>query len=33
MELLVILGIVIVFEYATARWGYDSRDLTRFPER
>ena len=28
MELLFIVGIVLAFVYAAARWGYDSRDLT-----
>jgi hypothetical protein len=27
MELLLIVAIIVVFEYAAARWGYDSRDL------
>jgi hypothetical protein len=26
MELFVIVAIVLVFELAAARWGYDSRD-------
>ena len=29
MELLFIVAIVLAFEYAAARWGYDSRDLLR----
>jgi hypothetical protein len=27
MELLLIIAVIFVFEYAAARWGYDSRDL------
>jgi hypothetical protein len=26
VELLLILALVLAFEYAAARWGYDSRD-------
>jgi hypothetical protein len=26
MELLLILALVLVLDYAAARWGYDSRD-------
>ncbi len=33
MELLLILLLVVVFEYAAARWGYDSRDGFRFKKR
>lgn len=29
MELVLIVGIVLVFEYAAARWGADSRELLR----
>ena len=29
MELLVIVALVLIFEFAAARWGYDSRDLFR----
>jgi hypothetical protein len=26
MELLLILALVVIFEFAAVRWGYDSRD-------
>jgi hypothetical protein len=29
VELFFILAIVVAFEYAAARWGYDSRDAFR----
>ena len=29
MELLVIVAVVLIFELAAARWGFDSRDLFR----
>ena len=29
MEVLFIAAIVFIFEFAAARWGYDSRDLLR----
>ena len=29
MELLIIVAVVAIFEYAAARWGVDSRDLLR----
>lgn len=32
MELLVIVTVVLIFEFASARWGYDSRDLFRYRE-
>jgi len=27
MELVIIVALVLLFEFAAARWGYDSRDL------
>ena len=33
MELLVIVFVVALFEYAAARWGYDSRDDFRLLRR
>jgi hypothetical protein len=33
MELLFIVGVVIIFELAVARWGYDSRDGFRIFKR
>jgi hypothetical protein len=30
---LFILALVAIFEYAAARWGYDSRDSFRFYRR
>ena len=33
MELLLIVALVLLFEVAAARWGYDSRDLFRFNRR
>lgn len=33
MELVLIILLVLVFEYAAARWGYDSRDGFRFGKR
>jgi hypothetical protein len=33
MELLLIILLVLVFEYAAARWGYDSRDDFRLSKR
>ena len=30
MELLFIAAIVLAFEFAALRWGYDSRELLRF---
>ena len=32
MELLVIVAVVLLFEYAAVRWGYDSRDDFRVTE-
>jgi hypothetical protein len=33
MELLLIITVVIVFEFAAARWAYDSRDGFRIRRR
>ena len=33
MEIIVIVALVVAFEYAAARWGYDSRDGFRFKRR
>ena len=33
MELLLIITLVLLFELAAARWGYDSRDGFRFTNR
>jgi len=33
MELLVIVALVVVFEFAAARWSYDSRDGFNTPRR
>jgi hypothetical protein len=33
VELFVIVAIVLAFEYAAARWGFDSRDGFRFKRR
>ena len=33
MELLLIIALVLLFELAAARWGYDSRDGFRFSKR
>lgn len=33
MELLVIFALVVVLEYAAARWGHDSRDDFRLIKR
>lgn len=27
MELLVIVAVLLIFEFAAARWGFDSREL------
>jgi hypothetical protein len=33
MELLVVITLILVFEYAALRWGHDSRDSFRFTRR
>jgi hypothetical protein len=33
MELLLILALVLLLDYAAARWGYDSRDGFRSIDR
>jgi hypothetical protein len=33
MELLLIISVVLIFEFAAVRWGYDSRDDFRFIKR
>ena len=33
MELLLILLMIVIFDFAAARWGYDSRDGFRFNKR
>ena len=33
MELLIIIALVVIFEYAAVRWGHDSRDGFRFGKR
>jgi hypothetical protein len=33
MELLLIVALVLAFEFAAARWGADSRDAFRFFDR
>jgi hypothetical protein len=33
VELLVILLLIVIFELAAARWGYDSRDSFRLNKR
>jgi hypothetical protein len=33
MELLLIVALVIVFEFAAMRWSHDSRDDFNFPRR
>jgi hypothetical protein len=33
MELLLIISLVLIFEYAAVRWGHDSRDDFRFSKR
>ena len=33
MELVLIITLVLLFELAAARWGYDSRDGFRFTKR
>jgi len=31
MEIICVLAIVLVFEFAALRWGFDSRDSFRIP--
>jgi len=33
MELLAVIMLIAIFEFAAARWGYDSRDGYRFNKR
>jgi hypothetical protein len=33
VELLVVVLLIVTFEFAAARWGYDSRDSFRFDKR
>jgi len=33
VELLLIVLLIVIFEFAAARWGYDSRDSFRFHKR